>query len=147
MKTTEFTIYKDTTGTLRLDNFTTTYPNNDWGQFLKDTNQAERLERLCSMSSRKRSPRIWKIRKSAAFIEWQKGKYITVTSKPYGTAGADYDGRIPELAIKRAILEAIKYGEKEARYYPSSNATKPAYERTVYVFGFWFKKAEGGAET
>ena len=143
MKTTEFTIYKDTTGTLRLDNFTTTYPNNNWAQFLEDTHQEDGLERLYSMSSRKRSPRISKIRRSAAFIEWQKGKDITVTSKPYGTAVANYDGRIPEWAIKRAILEAIKHGEKEARYYPSSNATKPAHERMVYVFGFGFKKAEG----
>ena len=143
MKTTEFTIYKGSDGVLRLENYTATMPNQDWEQFLIDTNQQERLERLCSMSSRKRSPRLWKIRRSAAFIEWQKGKDVTITSQVYGVAGAEYDGRIPEGHIKYAILDAIRHGEKEARYYPSSNATKPAHERMVYVFGFWFKKAEG----
>lgn len=140
MKTTEFNIYKGSDGILRLEDYTSTFPNWDWEQFLKDTHQEERLERLCSMSSRKRSPRLWKIRKSPAFIEWQKGKDITVTSHLYGVATANYDGRISESRLKYAILEAVRNGSNEARYYPTSNATKPAHERLVYVCRFSFKK-------
>lgn len=140
MKTTTFNIYKSTDGQLRLDNHTSTYKNEDWEQYLKDTNQTERLERLLSMSSRKRSPKIWKLRKSQDFLQWQEGRDITITSELYGVASADHDGRVPEWGIKKAILEALRYGEKEARYYPTSNANKPAQERLVYVFNYTFKK-------
>lgn len=138
MKTTTFNVYKSTDGRLRLDNYTATYKNEDWEQYLKDTDQAERLERLLSMSSRKRSPKIWKLRKSLDFLQWQLGKDITISSELYGVASADHDGRVPEWGIKRAILEALRYGEKEARYYPTSNDKKPAQEQLVYVFHYTF---------
>lgn len=136
MKTTTFNIYKGTDGVLRLENYTATFPNCDWDQYLQETGQSERLERLNSMSSRQRSPRVWRIRKSEAFLEWQQGKDITVTSSLYGVATAEYDGRIPEGHIKHAILDAIRNHETEARYYPRSNANKPAHERLVYVFDY-----------
>ena len=143
MKTTTFNIYKDSIGILRLEPFEKTMPNEDWEQYLRETDQSDRADRLLAMSSRKRSPKVWKIRKSKPFAEWQQGKTVTITSHLYGMASADYDGRIPEWRIKAAIIEAVKYGESEARYYPASNAKKPAHEHIVYVFGFNFKKVEG----
>lgn len=137
---TKFKIYKSTDGQLRLDNYTATYPNNDWEQFLSETGQTNKAEKLLSMSSRERSPRIYRLRKSEAYKQWQKGKFFTITSEVYGVATANYDGRIPEASIKHAILEAVKYGEKEARYYPKSNKNKPVHERKVYVFSFQFEK-------
>ena len=136
MKTTSFNIYKSTDGVLRLDNYTATYLNWDWEQYLEETGQIERLERLNSMSSRQRSPRVRRIRQTEAFLKWQQGKDITVTSSLYGVATAEYDGRIPEWRIKYAILDAIRNNETEARYYPRSNENKPAHERLVYVFDF-----------
>jgi hypothetical protein len=142
MATTTFNIYKSTDGMLRLDNYTATYPNQDWEQFLQETGQTDRLERLNAMRSRDRSPRVCRLRKSEPFKQWQRGKTITVTSELYGVATADYDGRLPEGSIKYAILNAIRNGETEARYYPRSNARKPAHEHLVYCFDYDFQKAE-----
>jgi hypothetical protein len=75
------------------------------------------------------------------FKQWQAGKDITVTTHLYGVASADYDGRIPEHSIQHAILQAIRYNETEARYYPHSNARKPAHERLVYCFDYNFQKS------
>ena len=140
MATTTFNIYKSTDGMLRLDNYTATYPNQDWEQFLKETGQTDRLERLNAMRSRDRSPRVCRLRKSEPFKQWQQGKTITVTSELYGVVTANYDGRLPEGSIKYAIMDAISNGETEARYYPRSNDNKPAHMRMVYVFQFQLKK-------
>ncbi len=135
MKTTTFTIYKDSLGFFRAENYTATMQNHDWTQFLKETNPAQ-LERWLAMSSRKRSPKVCRLYKTESFKNWQKGKDIVVTSKPFAVATANHDGRVPEWGIKHAILEAVKYNESEARYYPSSNANKQAHQRLVYVFAY-----------
>ena len=138
--TTTFNIYKSTDGVLRLENYTATYPNWDWEQYLEETGQTERLDRLYSMSSRERSPRVNRIRKTEAFLNWQKGKDVHVTSSLYGVATADYDGRISEKLVQYAILDAIKIGKDEALYYPKSNANKPSIQHMVYVIPFNFEK-------
>ena len=138
--TTTFNVYKSTDGELRLENYTATYPNWDWDQFLEETGQTERLERLYSMSSRQRSGRVNRLRKTEAFLEWQKGKAVTVTSKLLGVATADYDGRISERLIQYAILDAIKIGKDEALYYPKSNEHKSPLKKMVYVIPFNFEK-------
>lgn len=142
MKTTTFNVYQDTNGHLSLKEYTETYENQNWEQFLEETGQTERLERLNAMRSRDRSPRVRRIRMSEPFKQWQVGKDITVTTHLYGVASADYNGRIPEHSIQYAILQAIRYNESEARYYPRSNARKPAHERLVYCFDYDFQKAE-----
>lgn len=140
MKQTTFAIYQGTDGVLRLENYTATYKNANWEQYLADTGQEERLQQLKAMSSRKRSPRIYRIRNSEQFRQWQSGKDITVTSRLYGIASAIYDGRIHESSVKYAILHAIENGKTEALYEPKSNANKPAHLHEVYVIPYQLKK-------
>lgn len=141
MKTTTFNIYQDTNGNLSLKEYTETYENQNWAQYLSETGQTERLKRLNAMRSRERNPKVRRIRMSETFKQWQVGKDITITTHLYGTASASYDGRIPEHSIQYAILQALRYNEKEAHYYPRSNDRKPAHEHLVYVFSYDFKKA------
>lgn len=140
MATVEFEIFKTSDGRLSLTNDSYTYNNQDWEQFLRDNGQAERADHLMSLSSRKRSPKIWRIRQSEDFKRWSEAHVISVTSSLYGIASANYDGRIRDGRIKYAILEAIKYGKSEARYYPQSNEGKPAHMHMVYCFSYSFRK-------
>lgn len=139
MATIEFEIFKTSDGRLSLTNESYQYNNEDWEQFLRQNGQAERAEHLVSLSSRKRSPKIWRIRQSKEFRQWSKTHVINVTSSLYGIASANYDGRIKEGRIKYAILDAIRHGQSEARYYPQSNKGKPAHLHMVYCFGYSFR--------
>ncbi len=140
MAQTEFTIYKyDKDNSLLLEPQKYVAKNTDWRQFLIDTNQEERLHKFADMSARKRSPKVWRLRQTSEFLKWSENHRETVEYKPYAIASATYDGRIPEGRIKYAILDAVKYGEKEARYYPQSNQTKPAHLQMVYCFTFNLK--------
>lgn len=141
MATTTFNVYKTTQGRYTLEDYKASYPSHDWDKYLKETNQLERLERLNAMSSRKRSPRLNRLYKSADFIEWGNANMVNVTSELYGVVTCNYDGRLSEARIKYAVLEAIRYGEKEAHYEPLSNARKPAHEHLVYIFTFDLKMA------
>lgn len=145
MATTTFNIYKRnfSDGSFYLDleeKEPYTIDNENWEQYLRETGQSDRADYLLSMSSRKRSPKIWRIRQSDEFRTWSKQNQITVTTSLYGVASCDYDGRIPEGHIKSAIINAIRNGEDEARYYPASNASKPAHLQMVYCFNYNFNK-------
>lgn len=136
----KFDVYRDSRGVLSLEKKEYSYENQDWELFLKETGQNDRCERLLSMSSRKRSPKVWKLRKSDSFKEWSKNNIVQVSSSLYGVVSCEYDGRLREYAIKYAVLDALKFGEKEARVYPESNKNKPAHLHMVYVFTFDFVK-------
>jgi hypothetical protein len=115
--------------------------NQDWDQFLTDTNQLEKLMRLRKMSSRKRSPKIWRLRKTQEFIKWSNEHQVVTMYLPYAKVTVpNYDGRIPELSIKNAVLTALKTNSKEAFYYPKLNTNKPAHLHQVYYFNFYIEK-------
>lgn len=138
MKATKFDIYRDSKGNLDFQKKEVSYPSSDWREFLRQTNQLERLGRLNSMTSRKRSSRVNRLCKSADFCEWQKNNIVHVSSHLYGHVCCWYDGRIDEGRIMNAVLVALKNGQAEARYYPRANAKKPAHLHRVYVFPFQF---------
>ena len=140
MTQTTFNIYQGTDGILRLDNFSKTFNNQDWEQYLRESGQSQRADYLMSLSARKRSGKVYRIRQSEDFRQWSESHVINITSTLYGTASAEYDGRIPEGCIKYAILQALKDGKAEAKYYPVNNSRKPAYLHMVYVFTYSFTR-------
>lgn len=134
---TNFIIYRNSaTGRLSLQDHSCMLPNGDWEQYLREAGQGERADRLCAMSSRKRSPKIYKIRHTDAFKAWSEANPVTVKYTEYAEASAEYDGRLREGAIKRAILDATQYNEKRAMVVPESDKNKPAHLRRVYVFNY-----------
>lgn len=139
MKTTTFNIYRYNNGNLSLKEHLFTFPSQDWARFLKETGQLERLAKLETMSSRKRSPLLYRLRRSPAFLEWQKNNIETVKTTLFGVASAFYDGRLPEDGVKLAILEAIRCERPWATYQLKCDQNKPEHLKRCYCFPFDFK--------
>lgn len=122
----------------------------DWEQFCKDMGQGERLARLLDMPSRKRSPKLYRLRNSEAFRKWSANHPYIITFERVGTITMNYDARFKEYQAAHGIREAAQFmGAQicagacsgQARIYPKSNAGKPEHLRRVYLFRFEYKPA------
>lgn len=140
MKTLQITIFKvvnslgDSVGRKVLNPFERRRVINQcWQEYLHDTGQDERLDRLYAMSSRKRSPRVNRIRRSRDFAIWSDKHSYDEWCEPFMTAECDYDGRLSESEVRAALFEAAVDGHEVVLVHPKSNRTKPAHERLVYV--------------
>lgn len=137
--TVELNIHKDIFGRLHYTPQNYEYFSQDWERYLIDTGQDERLERLKSMRSKDRSPKLYRLRKTPTFIKWSEENKVVVTSSLFATCVADVDGRLNESDVRVAMMNAFQNKEKFAKVYPRSNKNKPPHEWLVYEFSFSVK--------
>lgn len=135
----ELKIYKDNFGGLHYSPQNYEYFSQDWERYLSESGQMERLERLKSMRSKDRSPKLYRLRKTPSFIKWSEEHKVIVTSELFATCVADVDGRLNESDVRVAMMNAFQNKEQFAKVYPRSNKNKPPHEWLVYKFLFSVK--------
>lgn len=135
----EINIYKDNLGGLHYTPQNYEYNSQDWERYLSESGQMERLERLKSMRSKVRTPKVYRLRNTPTFIEWSERNKVVVTSELFATCEADVDGRLNESDVRVAMMNAFQNKEQFAKVYPRSNKNKPPHEWLVYEFLFSVK--------
>ena len=101
----------------------------------------EKLERWRTLPGKKFRHKLWRFGKSETFAQWSELHKKLVKCEFFGTATAEYDGRLRESSVKCAILKALENGKREFEVYPLSNKDKPAHLQMVYVKDFQFTEA------
>ena len=105
--------------------------------FLRENNP-----KFLEWSSTKLRHKAWLAGNSKRYAEWVAKNSHNVTSKIVGKVDIEYDGRLKEWMIKKAILEALNDKRNYIKVEPQSNKDKPAHKQMVYTKEFSFKKVE-----
>lgn len=137
MKSYAFTLYRDC-GNVSADS-TPTKKTITIRDYLAKTNR-QKLEEVCAKGPRKRRTYFYRVGKSAGYAE-AVANAPTVAPEKIGTFTCNVDGRFKEWQVRRAIIEAVKMGRRDAAIEPSSEDGKPEHLKKVYVFAFSKKEA------
>lgn len=102
--------------------------------YLAKTNP-EKLAEVCGKGARKRRTYFYRVGKSAGYAE-AIANATTVAPEKIGTFVCNVDGRFKEWQVRRALVEAVKNGFREAAIEPRSEDAKAQHLKRVYVFKF-----------
>ena len=95
---------------------------------------------LADKSSAELKNKAYRFGKTKAYSDWVDENTQTYTPVKVGVASLDYDGRLKEWMVKRAILTALNNGVTQIEVEPLSNINKPAHERMVYIKDFIYEE-------
>lgn len=133
MKTYSITLYRDCVGHISGDP-TPTKKTMSIREYLAQTNP-QKLAEVCEKGPRKRRTYFYRIGKSAGYAEAIANAPM-VAPELIGTYTCHVDGRFKEWQVRRAIIDAIRYGRHNAVIVPRSEENKPAHLRMCYCFLF-----------
>lgn len=133
MKKYSFVLYRDCFGNIGTDS-SQVKKTPTIRDYLAKTNP-EKLAEVCGKGARKRRTYFYRVGKSAGYAE-AVANAPTVASEKIGTFVCNVDGRFKEWQVRRAIIEAVRSGARDASIEPRSEDAKPAHLRKSYVFNF-----------
>lgn len=133
MKTYAITLYRDCFGNISGDP-TPTKKTITIRDYLAQTN-SQKLAEVCEKNARKRKTYFYRIGKSAGYAEAIANAPL-VAPELIGTFTCHVDGRFKEWQVRRAIIDAIRYGRHDAVIEPKCEENKPAHLRMCYCFSF-----------
>ena len=135
MKKIEVKIYKSEDGTYSLTN-----EPEKLTPSIRDLYQLAHPEiKWDDLTQKQRRGRAYRFGKSELYKELVKQNETVRVFQKFGIANIEFDGRINERRIPFLILEALKEGRNEIKYYPESNKNKPPHLQKVYVKEFSIK--------
>ena len=137
MKNYNITLYRDCFGNISSDP-TPVKKTISIRDYLAQTNP-EKLKEVCEKGARKRRTYFYRIGKSAGYAEALANAPM-IAPEVIGTFECNVDGRFKEWQVRRAIIEAIRYGRKDAVIEPRCEETKPPHLKMCYVFNFTISK-------
>lgn len=133
MKSYAITLYRDCFGHITVDP-TSTKKTITIRDYLAKTNP-QKLAELCESTARKRKTYFYRIGKSAGYAEALANAPL-VAPEMIGTFTCNVDGRFKEWQVRQAIIDAIRYGRRDAVIEPRSEENKPPHLRMCYCFNF-----------
>jgi hypothetical protein len=135
MKTLKLTVYVTSDGEFVDEPVNETRPNlsASMRNYFREKNPE-----IAEWSAKNLRNRAFRAKKTRDYANWLFRNSHMVTSEVLGTACIEYDGRLKEREVKRAIIRALNEGKNYVKIPLSSNAQKPAIEHVVYTQIFAF---------